>query len=89
MFPTLDPGPDDTTGHWVTVCLNLKAQCFQYLDSLYTVNDGSGWEIFNRMVDNICALWTDCSLDMETPPSPLSVNNFRRDYMGVPKQDNV
>lgn len=91
MFPTLDPGPSDVkfaVGHWVTVCLNLKTENFQYLDSLFGVKDEAGWTIFNRMVKNICNLWTDCSKGMENPPSPLSVDHFGREYMCVPKQNN-
>jgi len=59
MFPTLDPPPTDVegaVGHWVTVCLNLKAECFQYLDSMFGVEDVARWNIFNRMVKNIRTL---------------------------------
>jgi hypothetical protein len=91
MFPTFDPPPikeKDAIGHWVTVCLNLKTQCFQYLDSLFGVEDQAGWDIFNQMVKHIRILWSDCSIDMEIPPTPPSLDTFATHYMGVPKQDN-
>ena len=47
MFPTLDPPVvKDVVGHWVVVSLNLKAERFEYLDSLYESNATGGWYIF-------------------------------------------
>ena len=89
MFPTLDPpATQRSIGHWVTICLNLKQERFQYLDSLFTVDSNVGWAIFNKMVKNIKTLWTDCSVDMPNPYMPLSIDNFKSEYMNVPRQTN-
>ena len=89
MFPTLDPpATQRSIGHWVTICLNLKQEQFQYLDSLFTVDSPVGWAIFKKMMKNIKTLWTDCSVDMPTPYMPLSIDHFKLEYMDVPRQIN-
>ena len=75
-------------GHFAVVALNLKDQCFQYIDSLYGPHEKNGWYMYKRMVKGIKKLWSDASQDMEHPMNPLSIDGFQLHYMKTPKQDN-
>ena len=91
MFPTLDPAPDkDTIGHWLVVSLDIPNKCFQYFDSLYKAECQAGWDIFERMVKNIKALWNAASAEdsMDEPLSPLTLDDFKTYYMRTPLQHN-
>ena len=92
MFPTLDPPPvpRESVGHWVVVCLNLKDKCFQYIDSLYGVDNTGGWQIFKKMEKNIRKLWNIITEDhLDSPLTPLTLDAFETNYMITPKQNNA
>jgi hypothetical protein len=78
----------DVVGHYVVFSLNLKDKCFQFIDSLYGVNDHGGWVVFLKMVENIRKLWRDGSEKFDAPLSPPSIDDFATNYMDTVKQDN-
>ena len=87
----MDPPPTkNSAGHFSLVTLNLRDECFQYLDSLYSSKQRGGWKIFNRMVTNIKDLWHDACQDMAVPLSPVSLDKHvsRKQYLKSPKQRN-
>jgi hypothetical protein len=89
VFPTFDPPKSrDAVGHYAVVTLNLRDRSFQYIDSLYTCKDPTGWFMFNKMTKNIKQLWADASHDMQDPLSPLTIDDLKTEYMCTPQQDN-
>ena len=91
MFPTIDPSPvKDGVGHWVVVSLDIPKKCFHYFDSLYDAKRQAGWDIFERMVKNIKALWNAAAAEdsRDEPLSPLTLDHFKTYYMRTPMQNN-
>ncbi|KAM0902651.1 hypothetical protein ACQ4PT_019177 [Festuca glaucescens] len=89
VFPTFDPPKArDEVGHYAVVTLNLRDRSFQYIDSLYTCKESTGWFMFNKMTKNIKQLWADASQDMQDPLSPLTIDDLKTEYLRTLPQDN-
>ena len=95
VFPTLDPPPPKRhpvesagIGHWVTISIDMKRRCFQYIDSLYDKDDQDGWTIFLKMVKNVKILWRAVSNKMDIHLKPDNVDSFETRYMSTEKQED-
>lgn len=93
VFPTLDPPPPkrhpsepDGVGHWVTVSLDTKRRCFQYIDSLWGKGESAGWTIFMRMVKFIRILWKTLRTMVDPPLDPHTVDHWETRFMNTVKQ---
>ena len=93
VFPMLDPPPPPKRhlaesariGHWVTISIDMKRHCFQYIDSLYDKDDQDGWTIFLKMVKNVKILWRAVSNKMDIHLKPNNIDSFENSYMSTEK----
>lgn len=95
VFPMLDPPPPKRyptesarIGHWVTISIDMKRHCFQYIDSLYDKDDQDGWTIFLKMVKNVKILWRAVSNKMDIHLKPDNIDSFETRYMSTEKQED-
>ena len=93
VFPTFDPPPPkkhptdpDGVGHWVTVSMDLKRRCFQYIDSLWDQDSATGWTIFLRMVKFLRIFWKTLGTMMKPPLDPHTIDHWPTRYMNTTKQ---